>query len=198
MELPKTIALFDFDGTITKKDTYIEFIKHCFGSTRTYLGFLLLSPVLVLFKLKLIRNDVAKQITFSYFFKGMSEDYYLQKCKSFTAVINQILKPEAMHKIAHHKSEGHQLIIVSASMEDWILPWAKENDFDEVLSTKIEIQNNQLTGKFATENCHGEQKVIRVKQHIPDFSNKYFYAYGDSSGDTPLLEFSDEAFYRKF
>ena len=145
-----------------------------------------------------MKNDVAKQITFSYFFKGMSENDYLLKCRSFKEVINQILRSEAMRKIAQHKSEGHQLIIVSASMEDWILPWAQENDFNQVLSTKVEVQDAKLTGKFATANCHGEQKVFRVKQYIPDFSDAFFYAYGDSSGDKELLEFADESFYREF
>ncbi|WP_422104213.1 HAD family hydrolase [Winogradskyella sp.] len=198
MELPNTIALFDFDGTITKKDTYIAFIKHCFGATTTYLGFLLLSPVLILYKLKLIRNDLAKQITFSYFFKNMSKDDYLYKCNSFKEVINKILRLEAMHKIAYHKSKGHYLIIVSASIEDWILPWANENHFNAILSTKIEVKDGRLTGKFASENCYGEQKVVRVKQHISDGSKKYIYAYGDSNGDKQLLEFADEAFYRVF
>jgi HAD superfamily hydrolase (TIGR01490 family) len=197
MELINTIAFFDFDGTITKKDTYIEFIKHCHGSLKTYFGFLFLSPILLLYKLKLLRNDVAKQITFSFFFKNMSKSNYLDKCDSFKNSISNILKPDALEKIAYHKSQNHYLTIVSASVEDWIRPWAMDNNFNEVIGTKIEIKNNKLTGKFASENCYGPQKVTRIKEQI-NVSNSYIYAYGDSKGDKQLLQFADEAYYKIF
>ena len=62
------IAFFDFDGTITTKDTLLEFIKFYKGKYQFYLGFLVYSPFLVAYKLKIIPNYVAKQKVLQYFF----------------------------------------------------------------------------------------------------------------------------------
>ena len=192
------IAVFDFDGTITTKDSYIEFIIHCFGKFKTYLGFLFLSPVILLYKIRIVSNDFAKEITFTYFFKGMEVFHFLDKCDSFKYKISVILKNEALNKIAFHQSEGHQLVIVSASMEDWIRPWAMENHFVDVIGTQPEIINNKLTGKFATKNCYGIQKVIRLKKKISQLDQKTLHAYGDSKGDKELLKIADFPFYKCF
>jgi HAD superfamily hydrolase (TIGR01490 family) len=198
LEQHKTIAAFDFDGTITFKDTYLVFIIHCFGSVRTFLGFLFLSPIIILYKLKFLRNDIAKQITFTFFFKGMSQQKYLDYCISFKERISKIVRPEALKKIAYHEEQGHYLVIVSASMEDWIRPWADENYFNHVIGTQPEITQKKLTGKFFSKNCYGHQKVKRLNQHIPDVAKLNVYAYGDSKGDKQLLEMADNAFYRNF
>ncbi len=70
------IALFDFDGTITTADSLIKFIRHAKGDMQTTLGMLLLSPMLIVYKLKLIPNYKAKQMMLSYFFKSMSEEQF--------------------------------------------------------------------------------------------------------------------------
>ena len=72
------IAFFDFDGTITTDDSLIKFIRYAKGDMQTVLGMLLLSPMLVIYKLKLIPNYKAKQMMLSYFFKGMDEEQFKQ------------------------------------------------------------------------------------------------------------------------
>ena len=60
-----TIAAFDFDGTITTKDTLFDFVKFHVGSKNFYKGLIFLSPILILYKLGFIRNDIAKQKLFT-------------------------------------------------------------------------------------------------------------------------------------
>ena len=67
----KRIAAFDFDGTITRKDTLIEFLRFAGGSARLYVVFALYSPLLVLMKLKLYSNQKAKEKIFAHYFKSM-------------------------------------------------------------------------------------------------------------------------------
>ncbi len=62
-----TIAIFDLDGTITSKDTFIAFIKYVNGKLKYYLGILYLSPYIVLFYLKLYTNRELKEMFFSYY-----------------------------------------------------------------------------------------------------------------------------------
>ena len=64
----KQIVAFDFDGTLTTKDTLLEFIRYVCGDMAFTIGFLRYSPLLVLMKLGLYPNYKAKQKVFSYFF----------------------------------------------------------------------------------------------------------------------------------
>lgn len=195
MKEKKSIALFDFDGTITKKDSLKEFLIYSFGYKKYFLALIILSPILILYILKVIPNYKAKEILFQYFFKNMSEKEFLEKSFNYSLnSVDLITKDIALKKILWHKNRGDRLIIISASIEEWIKPWAIKNGFETVLGTKLEIINNQLTGKFSNKNCYGIEKVNRIKKYIPDYKNFYFYAYGDSRGDKELLEFADDGY----
>ena len=192
------IALFDFDGTITTDDSLIRFIRYANGDIKTALGFMLLSPMLIAFKLKLIPNYRAKQQMLSYFFKEMEEQKFRGLAEQFSLeYIDTMLRPKAMQKIAWHKELGHKVIVVSASIECWIRPWCEQNGLD-LIATKIEIKDGIITGKFLTKNCYGIEKANRVKEvyNLDDYD--YIYAYGDSRGDKELLGLADKSFYKLF
>ena len=95
--MKQTVYLFDFDGTITTKDTLIEVIRYAVGTPRLLLGFLLFSPVLVLMKLHLYPNWKAKQRVFSYFFKGKTIEEFNQLCHDFASESRQLLRPKACY-----------------------------------------------------------------------------------------------------
>jgi phosphatidylglycerophosphatase C len=193
----ETIAVFDFDGTITQKDTLIEFIRFSKGSWKLGLGFLLFSPLLVAMKLKLYPNWKVKQQLFSYFFSGTSIDKFNDWGTSFRLEIDKILRPKAMKALQLHKENGHKIIVVSASIENWIIPWANKSGIDEILATTIEIdQDGIITGKFLSKNCYGPEKVNRLLERIVHRDDYWIVAYGDSVGDKELLEHADEGFYK--
>ena len=79
----KRIAAFDFDGTITRKDTLIEFLRFSGGSVRLYAVFALYSPLLVLMKLKLYSNHKTKEKIFAHYFKGMPIGQFDDLCRRF-------------------------------------------------------------------------------------------------------------------
>jgi phosphatidylglycerophosphatase C len=192
------IAFLDFDGTITTDDSLIKFIRFVFGDVKTGWGILLLSPMLITYKLKLIPNYKAKQWMFSYFFKGMSENQFLKVTEEYSLkCIETILRPKAMEKISWHKSQGHEVVVVSASIECWLKPWCDKNDLGTI-ATRIEIKGGVVTGRFLTKNCYGIEKVNRVKEVYILSDYAYIYAYGDTCGDKELLELADESFYKPF
>ena len=192
------LALFDFDGTITKNDSLIKFIRFVVGDVKTLSGMMLLSPMLTMCKLKIIPNYKAKQIMLSYFFKGMDEQQFQKFAEEYSLKhIDTILRPKAMEKIAWHKELGHKVIVVSASIECWIRPWCDQNGLD-LIATRVEIKDGLMTGKFLTKNCYGIEKVNRVKEVYNLDDCDHIYAYGDSRGDKELLEFADKSFYKPF
>ena len=92
-----------------------------------------------------------------------------------------------------------RVVILSASIENWIRYWAEEVGADMVLATKIETnKNGLLTGKFLSKNCYGQEKVNRLLEMFPNRNDYKIIAYGDSRGDKELIEISDKGYYNKF
>ena len=192
------LALFDFDGTITKDDSLLKFIRFVVGDVRFVFGLVVLSPILVAYKLKLIPNYKAKQKMLSWFFKGMSKEAFLKVANEYSLVhIDKILRSKAIEKINWHKNQGHKVVVVSASIECWLRPWCEKNGL-ELIATKLEIKDDIVTGKLLSKNCYGVEKANRIKEiyNLKDF--EYIYSYGDSSGDKQMLELAHEKFYKPF
>lgn len=179
----KQLVLTDFDGTLTVKDTFIDFARHAVGMPRLLLAGLQCSPWLAAWKLGLIQGGSAKQRLFSRMFKGMPYESFLNLCESYAPKIAQIECPSTLRAIEALKNEGAQVAIVSASIADWIRPWAATKGIDTVLSTELELDTERrLTGRFATPNCYGAEKVRRARQHFGPLTDYVITAFGDTPG----------------
>ena len=193
----KRVFAFDFDGTLTTRDTLIAFIHYACGTPRFLLGFLLHAPLLVLMKLRLYSNGKTKQRLFSWFFQGMSIETFDALCQSFALSHRHLLRPDTVRLLQQALSEGAEVLVVSASIDNWVQPFFSTFHLPpstfHVLCTQIEIIDGRLTGRFLTPNCYGQEKVRRILALHPDRSTYHLTAYGDSRGDRELLAFADEA-----
>ena len=191
----KQIYAFDFDGTLTTRDTLLVFIRYAKG-TRVFLwGFLRHAHLLVLMKLRLYPNWKAKQRVFSYFFKGMTLEEFDALCRQFAADHRELLRPEGVKVLQQAQADGAEVLIVSASIDNWVQPFFPDV---KVVGTQVEVKNGCLSGRFLTQNCYGEEKVRRILALYPDRSAYHLTAFGDSRGDKQLLAFADEAHYKPF
>ena len=194
--MKRTVVVFDFDGTLTKKDTLLEFIKYACGKWCFYWGFLLFSPLLILMKLHLFPNWKAKEMVFTYFFKGMTYERFRGLGQDFVGVVERIKRTDVVEKLQQHLSKGHDVYVISASVEDWVRPWCEKFSIKEVLGTKIEVDKiGKLTGKFLSKNCYGLEKVNRLLIVEPTRNDYSLIAYGDSRGDKEIISFADEGRY---
>lgn len=194
----KSIAFFDFDGTITTKDTLLEFIKFCKGKLNFYKGFLLNSPYLVAYKAGIITNQKAKEKVLAYFFKNITVAEFSRLSEQFTqTILPGLIRPKALEEIARLKQQGTEIVIVSASPENWIKPWATKMGLD-LIATNLVVNQDKLTGIINGNNCYGEEKVNRINQLYNISSYETIYAYGDSSGDRPMLSLANKPFYKPF
>lgn len=192
------IVFFDFDGTITKNDTLVDFIKFAIGDFKYYKGLLVLSPMLLAYKLKIIPNNIAKEKLIAHFFKGWDKVKFQSIANNYSVgKIDEIIRPKAFERIKWHQAKGHTIVIVSASIECWLKDWCKKNNLG-LIGTKLEVKNNILTGKFSTKNCYGIEKVNRIKEkyNLSDYNT--IFAYGDSSGDKEMLSIADKKYYKHF
>ena len=189
--MPKAkIFAFDFDGTLTTRDTLLEFIRFACGTPRFLLGFLLHAPLLVLMKLRLYPNGRTKERIFSWFFRGMAIDEFNALCQRFAHTHRHLLRADIVRQLEQALAEGSEVLIISASIDNWVQPFFPSVT---VLGTQIEVADGCLTGRFLTPNCYGQEKVRRILAIHPNRSGYHLTAYGDSRGDRELLAFADEA-----
>ncbi len=192
------LSLFDFDGTISSKDSMIDFTQYAVGKLTYFFGLIQLIPTLTAYAFKLMPNHIAKEKFISYFFKGWYADRFETVTKQYSLEqLDKIIRPKAMEKIAWHKAQGHKIVIVSASIECWLKPWCDKHNID-LVATRLEIKNGKLTGKFATKNCYGIEKVNRIKEKYNLSNYNYIYAYADSKGDKEFLRLANKRYYKYF
>ena len=194
----RIIAFFDFDGTVTKKDTLLEFIRYVKGDLSFYLGFFIHSPILVLYKLQIISNQAAKEMMLRYFFGKMDTGLFNDHCEKFAREqLPALLRPKALKEIDKLKAHGADVVIVSASPENWLKTWCDANNL-KCVATKLVVADNKITGKINGRNCHGKEKVRRIESEfsLSEYSN--VYAYGDTSGDRHMLALANIKFYKPF
>lgn len=192
------LVLFDFDGTITTKDTLIEFV-HFFRGRRQYLlGMLMLAPYMGLYALKLIPNWKAKQFFLSQYFKGEKLAHFNAKCLEFSRkALPSLIRPAAREAIETYRRENATIAVVSASAENWVKPWCDENRI-LCLATQLEVNQGIITGKISGRNCYGDEKVCRIKERFDLSAFSEVIAYGDSAGDKEMLALAHRKYYKPF
>ncbi|NIG56193.1 HAD family hydrolase [Chitinophaga sp. Cy-1792] len=182
-----TIAFFDFDGTITDTDTLWQIIRFQKGNGAMYRGVLQLLPGLLQLKLKLIPAQQMKEKVLRHFFAGMKESDFQAGCNAFCEeALPKMIRPQALKAIREHQQAGHEVVVVTASAYNWVAPWCQRLNI-RCIGSLLEVTDEAITGKLQGINCNGEEKVNRIKQvyHLNDYTE--IYAYGDSSGDKPML-----------
>lgn len=205
--IDKEIFAFDFDGTVTSADTLIGLIRHIYGTRGLLRGLLRFAPVLVLMKLHLFSNYRAKQMLFRYYFCGMTLGEFSAHCRGYAQKNFRIVRTAAICCMAEAQKRGAQVVVVSASMPNWVEEFIKLavanprhnlHDGITVIGTEPETTGGVLTGRFATPNCYGAEKTRRLLALYPDRSSYRLEAFGDSRGDRELLDMADKAHYKPF
>lgn len=187
-QLQKVVA-FDFDGTLTTRDTLLLFVRHACGEWAFIGALLVFTPLLVLMKLRLIDNGKTKERFFGHFFRGWTEERFNAVCRDFAEKNRHLLRPQLMDILRQAQADGARVLIVSASIDRWVQPFFEG---PTVIGTQIEVHDGVLTGRFATPNCYGPEKVRRISELLPDREQYHLTAYGDSRGDSELLAWADK------
>lgn len=194
------IAAFDFDGTITKRDSLISFLAFTAGKWQTAKKLLLASPQIVRFLLNQISRQEAKEAILKQFFKGVPfhQLQELGEAFSHSAALANLVYPAALKRLEWHRSQKHRCILISASLDVYLKPWSMKQGFDDLICSTLEIdQNGNATGLLKGKNCWGPEKEERLLNLVGSKEDYILYAYGDSRGDEQLLSKADYPFYRK-
>ncbi|NJA04836.1 MULTISPECIES: HAD-IB family hydrolase [unclassified Methylomonas] len=190
------VAFFDFDGTLTRRDSLLPFLRLVAGTPRFVGRMALLSPVLAAYAINLIRNDVAKERVLSYFLEGMEQKSLQRLGANFANErLPDMLRLAGVERLRWHQDQGHTCVLVSASLDVYLTPWASKIGFDDWITSSLEIDDaERIIGRLNGGNCFGEKKVHRIRDWLANKEFSYSYAYGDSSGDIPMLSLVNEGY----
>lgn len=194
----RAIAIFDFDGTLTRTDTLLHFLRLSQPRARYLLRLPFYLAMWLCFKLRLASADNTKAAILSTVTKGKTTNEIDQLSLRFVPVIDSLLRPEALDRLEWHRRQGHQLVLLTASLQSAVEAWGERMGFDLIIGTLAEVKGDRLTGQFEGKNCKSEEKVRRLSQELPHWQEVTSYGYGDSPSDHPLLDRCTHAYYRHF
>lgn len=194
-----TVAAFDFDGTITYRDTLLPFLFSITGPTTGTQKMVSLLPALAASARRKASRAHYKELLLTKFLSDMPLQEAQQFGRLFALnILQKKLKPDAIQRIRWHQNQGHRCILVSANLDLYLHPWATHYGFHDVLTSQCEVDSyGHLTGKLLGSNCRGPEKVRRLQALLGPRSSYTLYAYGDSFGDREMLDLADYPFYRK-
>lgn len=199
--MKKELHLFDFDGTITLKDSLFHFLQ--FLSFRLHpkksFGWMFVKslPFFFFAKMGLYSKSKAKEIFISSFIRGKDEEDLIPISKEYAREAFRIIRPEAIKRIEILKKEKVHLVLVSASLDLWLIPIAEKLGF-QLICTRAEKVNGVFTGRFNGENCNGAEKAKRIKRSLDLSKFSKIVAYGDTSGDKEMLDLADQIHFKPF
>jgi len=193
-----TIAAFDFDGTLTDRDSLLPFLFFTAGTSKTLLKLLSALPVLAAFTVGLESRQTTKEYVLTKFFRGIPEHDLQALAQVFAAEeLDKYVSQRGLERIRWHLIQGHRCMLISASLELYLRPWALAKGFSEVIASILQHdKEGHVTGKLVGKNCWGTEKIRRLQEIAGPKENYQLYAYGDSQGDKELLALADHPFYR--
>lgn len=178
----KLIA-YDFDGTIYDGDSSVDFYIFCL-IRRPYI--IILWPLQAIFALLYILNFIdktkMKRVFFIYLKIIGKKEELLKKFwdKNYKKIKQWYLDKK------HDKD-----IIISASPEFLLELPCKKLKVKDLIASEVDIK----TGKFLSKNCHGTQKVYRIKSKYPKAIVEEMYT--DSKVDKPMIDYAKKGFMVK-
>jgi phosphatidylglycerophosphatase C len=197
---PNLVAAFDFDGTLTYRDTLIPFLKSTTSCEKTLMSILLATPYLAACLISNQYRQMAKEAILKRTIGGMPIHDLRKLAEKFAlGSLTKKIRPEAFNKLQWHLSQGHRCILISANLDVYLKPWALKEGFHDLICSKLEVNSDgKVTGKLLGNNCWGPEKSSLLLQLLGPKNTFTLYAYGDSHGDQELLKLADHPFYRTF
>lgn len=192
------IVAFDFDGTLTVRDSFTAFLKWRTPKPRHSRAMARLVPAALSYAIHQDRGRI-KAAAVKEFLAGTPREQLEEEARAFAKVMApRLLRPDAVEVWRRWRQRRAKLVIVTASPEVVVAPFARGLGADLLLGTELAYDDqDRVTGAFLGPNCRGPEKVTRLQAEFgPDV--RLTAAYGDTSGDREMLQIADEAGYRVF
>jgi phosphatidylglycerophosphatase C len=197
----RAVAAFDFDGTLSRRDTLVPFLAQVGGRRR----FAQICSQLGLSgarrQVDLRDRDGLKEELIRRLFTGMPEEQLRHLGQRYARdLLSDQLRPDVLTRLEDHRRADHEVVFVSASLVYYLEPLAEMLDLQGVLAVEPEVRDGVLTGSLVRPNVRAEQKALRLREWLAEHGSRSvddleLWGYGNSSGDHALLRMSDHAYW---
>lgn len=190
------LALFDFDGTLTTRETMPEFMRRAVPPLRHVLGVPLFAPMLAGYKLGLVSGTRIRHAVTAFGFRGVPAAHIHEAGERFAAeALPGLLRPEAMQRLALHQAQGDKVLLVSGGLDFYLAPWCRQHSL-ELICSELETRGDRLTSRYHGTQCVGAEKARRVRERFDLAVYEQCYAYGDTHEDEAMLALAHKRYYR--
>lgn len=190
------LALFDFDGTITIRDTMPDFVRAALPRPRLMAGRLLLAPMVLGYRAGRVSGVAVRAAIARVGFTGLDAAGYDAHGRRFAAdVLPGLVRPSALARIDWHRRRGDTVVVVSGGLDAYLAPWAAAHGLP-LLCSVLERRDGRLTGRYAGPQCVRAEKARRVRAAYDVAAFERVHAYGDTAEDRAMLDMADVAHFR--
>jgi phosphatidylglycerophosphatase C len=192
------LVAFDFDGTLTVRDSFTAFLQWRAGPARHALGLARLAPAAARYLIDRDRGRI-KAAAAREFLGGLPRADLDAAARAFAAAqADRLLRPDALAAWRDWRAQGARLVIVTASPTIVVRPFAERLEADELIGTELAYDaQDRVTGALLTANCRGPEKIARLEARFGK-DVRLAAAYGDTVGDREMLARAEHAGYRVF
>jgi phosphatidylglycerophosphatase C len=188
------IALFDLDGTLTYRDTLLQFLTRYLalkpGRLPRTLGIL---PALLVFAFGDRDRGRLKSRAIRAVMGGEPRAEIDAFAQSFVASLEGggHLRPQGLATLEAHRAAGDRLVLLSASPDLYVPLIGRMLGFERTICTRIRWSGERLDGALDGENRRGEEKVRCLERLRAEFPGSIVTAYGNSASDLAHLARAD-------
>ena len=186
------VAVFDVDGTLTLRDTLLPFLAGLCGRAAVSRALARHGVRLGAALLGAGSRDDVKEAVLGDLVTGRDAGQVRAAGDRFAErVLRTGMRADTVARLRWHRAQGHQVVLLSASLADYLVPLGRLLGADAVLCSRLEAgADGRLTGRLEGGNCRGPEKVVRLRAWLAG-RTPVLWAYGDSSGDRELLAAAD-------
>ena len=187
------IILFDFDGTLTKRDTLRPVAIHFAREYHKSMGLVFLYFLLVLGRFRMISDKKMKEDFLNIFLKGKDAASVGAVVRNFfEANLESLLNPCVLEALQRHRKNGDKIFIVSANFDFLLEPLVQFWRINGVICTETEKTGGVFTGKIVGDTCKGKAKVEKIRAMFSPQEIANMTAFGDRD-DKEMLGMVNES-----
>ena len=192
------LAVFDFDGTLTRHDSFVPFLKFAFGKRAFNRRLLRLALPSLRFVARRMSRDELKAQLIRTFLTGVKLEWLQQQAASYCAQSwPRLMRPSGLLAIEAELKSGAVVTLCSASPALVLQPFAERLGIN-LIGTELEVVDGVLTGHISGDNCRCANKVLRLEAVYGSLLQYRIRAWGDTRGDHELLAAAEDAHWRHF